>query len=437
MNKKMGLVKEKIETLKNRGAFHVILGSFATKFVSFFGSIFLVRLLTKQEYGILSYFENIYSYFVILAGLGLAAGILRYIVLSPSQNEKFSSFVRAIKHGSRINIILLIIASLLVIFYPHPEAFVDYIDIGLLLLLCIPFVYCNNLSLSSFRGLFDNKNYAVLSFITAFILIVSRVIGAAFGGLYLSVYFRIIAEIACALFCVVYIKRIHFKKSFLCKLDKQFVKEMDKYSLQVMFTDGLWAFFMLNDLFLLGQIVGEDTVIADYKVAFVIPANLSILTAAIGIFVAPYFTKFENEGNYDWIRRNIKRVVIVSLGIIGIASLLCFIFARPLILFLYGENYLSAVPLMQVLLIASFFNNGLRQGIANILSAVGEQLANLYVAGVGIVIQIVLDIMIIPRYGSIGLAWVSSLVYFIMGICLVFIMYRKFFLNIKSNEERE
>ena len=67
MGKYKAILSQKIETLKETGAFHVIVGSFMTKFASFFGSIFIVRLLTKSEYGILSYYENFMGYFFIFA----------------------------------------------------------------------------------------------------------------------------------------------------------------------------------------------------------------------------------------------------------------------------------------------------------------------------------------------------------------------------------
>ena len=71
-------ILEILNKLKNKGAFSILLGTLSSKFVAFFASIFVVRLLTKEQYGQLSYFENIYSYFYIFVGLGLANSILRY-----------------------------------------------------------------------------------------------------------------------------------------------------------------------------------------------------------------------------------------------------------------------------------------------------------------------------------------------------------------------
>lgn len=426
----MKSIKEQVHSLKDKGAFHVVLGSFATKFVSFFGSIFLVRLLSKQEYGILSYYENIFGYFIILAGLGLSAGVLRYIVIAPTKGEKYECYRHAQYKGGYVNVLLLVLALLFVFLFPHPDGFRNDEIIGTVLMLCIPFIFCYNTCFSSFRGCLDNKNYALLSFITAFILVLARVVGAALFGLYGSVIFRLLFELLSAVICVLCVKRFLFHGVTPIQLSKPFKRQFDVYSIQLMLTDGLWAIFMLNDMFILGQLLGDESIIADYKVAFVIPANLSIIASSIGIFVAPYFTKYEHNGDYSWVRKNLNRVLLLSLGIMGVACILCFVLAKPIILLLYGQQYLNVIPLMQVLLVASFFNNGLRQTLANILSAVGKQVVNLIIAGVGIVLQITLDIIIIPKYGGIGLAWASSIVYFFMGISLLIIVYKNFY-NIK------
>ena len=69
-----------IKAVWEKGLFHILSGSFLTKIVGFFGSIFIVRVLSKQEYGILGYLENMYSYVFIIAGMGLSNAILRFVI---------------------------------------------------------------------------------------------------------------------------------------------------------------------------------------------------------------------------------------------------------------------------------------------------------------------------------------------------------------------
>ena len=407
----------KIKLLK-RGAAHIVIGSFLTKFVSFFGSVFLVRVLSKSDYGVLSYYENFMSYFVILAGFGLASGLQRYIIIADTNQEKKACYNNAIHLSVLWNVGLVIVGIVFFLCYPHPDAFKEYWKIAVILTFCIPFIDLIKINLATLRALFDYKGYAMLAFSTSFGLIVMRVIGAFIGGLSGTVLLRLTCEISCACICCVYVHWKFFKCIRPGKISSSFLKERNIYSVQMMFTNGLWTIFMLNDLFLLGQLIGNEVMIAEYKVAYVIPANLSILTYAVGIFIAPYFTKKEKDGDWRWIKKNIKLVLIVNVGIMAVLSTLCFLLAKPLILLLYGEKYLSSVMIMRLLLIATFFNNGVRATLANILSAMGIQKLNLYVAGGGMALQITFDLLLIPVYGGIGIACSNFIVHFSMSIAL-------------------
>ena len=425
--KSVMLFKKNIMKLMNAGAIHVILGSFFTKFVTFFGSIFIVRVLSKTDYGILTYYENFISYFTIMLGLGMAAGLTRYMVLADGIPCKKQCFDRAIYRGTMFNISLLFFSVLFIYYYPHPIIFRNYIRIGAILIFGLPFIYFVNLSLSTLRAEFKHHEYAYLALITSFILVVGRVVGAIIGGLLLTVYGRMIAEIVCAILSICIVYKMFFRGIKAAKLERTFKREMDIYSFQIMLTDGLWAIFMLNDLFLLGQLSGNETMIADYKVAFVIPANLAILTSAIGVFVAPYFTKYEKNKDMKSIVVKSSLVLKTTSLLLGVAVLMIFIFARQVVLLLFGVKYLSALPIMRILLIASFFNNGIRATIANILSAMGFQKINLAIAALGFFMQIVLGLYFIPKKGAMGAAYTTLVVYFFMSLCLICYFWNKYY----------
>ena len=402
-------------SLFKKGAFHIVAGSFLTKFVSFFGSIFVVRLLTKPEYGILGYYENLASYLIIFAGCGMASGMTRYLVLADA-DKKSDCVWYAAKRGSIWNIFLVAIGVLIMLFYPHPEAFAQDKMIGVILALCIPFVYYIHAGQCALRALYDNKGYALVAFLSTVLLIGARVVGAKVGGLYMTARGRLLAEILAAALCVgATVRQLKLQGNEHSRIDAPFKKEFNRYSMQIMFTDGLWAVFMLNDLYILGRFIGSEAIVADYKVAYVSPANLSILTSAIGIFVCPYFTKHENAKEYQWVKSRFLLVLKTTMLLIGAASIACCLLAKPLIRFLYGEQYLSAVPIMRILLIASFMNNGIRVTVANILSAIGKQGINLIVAGIGIAVQVGLDILLLSVWGAQGVAVSSSVVYLLMG----------------------
>ncbi len=413
--------------LKDKGAFHIIVGSVLTKVVGLVGSIFVVRLISKSEYGIYGYYENLSSYLLIFLGFGLCSGLLRYLVIADDSCKK-DCFRFALTRGSAWNVLILLAGAALMFFYPHREAFAPYKLVGLLLVLSLPFTFFQYTGLDALRALFDNKGYAWASFLAAFLLIAFRVVGAKLGSVYTLTGARLISEALVGIGCVFFAYRHLAKlKGEEKRISPEFRNDFVRYSWQVMLTDGLWTMFMLNDVLILGQFGGSETMVADYQVAYVIPSNLSIFTVSISIFVGPFFTKHEHEGDYLWVKENFVRVLLANVGLMAAEALVCLVLARPLIVFLYTEEYLSAVPIMRVLLAAAFMNYGVRATVASILSSIGKQKINLIVAGIGIVVQITLDILLIGQLGALGLALASTLVHLVMGTILLvyFIRYLK------------
>lgn len=413
----------KIKQLYKKGAFHIIFGTFATKFVAFFGSIFVVRLLTKDEYGLVGYVENIYSYAFVFAGLGLANAVLRYVVIAPD-NRKKSIFKYVVKHSMVRNFILSAIIIVINSFITYPDGFRGAKYLLPILALLLPFQDLVNDALYSLRALFRNNQYAIISFIVSASLILGRVTGAIVDGSRGVIISRVIINALFGMFLLLYVSKL-FLPEGKEDLQKTEIREINTYSLQYMITNGLWMIFSLNDVFILGLFSSNPSVVADYKVAYVIPGNISIIANAIAIFISPYFTK--NENNSSWIKKNFKQAYLINALILAVVTVILFLLAEPLIIFLYGDSYGNVVGLMRILLIAAYCNAGLRSVTANVLAAMGKIKYNMLISFGGMIVQVVLDIIFVQRYQAMGIAVASCIVYFFMALVLLIIFLRQYF----------
>lgn len=420
-----GLMMDKIRQLYNKGAFHIIFGTFATKFVAFFGSIVVVRLLSKEEYGLVGYVENIYSYFFVIAGLGLSNAILRYVVIAPD-NQKKGFFNYIVKQGLIRNLAISVVIILMNSFITYPEGFREAKSLLPILVLLLPFQNLVNDALYSLRAMFRNKQYALLSFILSTSLIAGRVVGAIIGGSGGVLWSRVIIN---AFFSVIFLLYVYkfFLPSDRMPMPKQTRKEINQYSFQYMITNGLWMILSLNDVFILGLFCSDPTIVADYKVAYVIPGNISIIANAIAIFISPYFTR--NENDLSWIQKGFKKTYIINAAVLATVVVVLFIFAKPLIVLLYGEEYANVVGLMRVLLIAAYCNSGLRSITANVLAAMGQIKYNMIISFIGTAAQIVLDIILVQRFQEMGIAVSSCIVFFLMALSLLIVFVKKYYRN--------
>lgn len=419
----IGLIKQKLFRLYSTGALHITMGTFLTKFVAFFGSIFVVRLMSKEDYGLLSYIENIYSYAMLFAGLGLSNALLRYLIVADEYKKKsyfnyiiLNSFIRNV-----IILVVMIIGSIVINFPDKYQGAKIWIPVIAFLL---PFQDLVNDDLFTLRAFFKNKLYAYFSFALSTSLVVGRILGVVVGGVGGVIWSRILINFLCGTIAYYFIKKRMFVSEIAAPLLITERRMVNSYSFQYMITNGFWALFMLNDTFLLGHLLNDPVALADYKVAYVLPGNISIIANAIGIFVAPYFTK--NEKDELWVRRNYKKVFAANATVVGIVTLLIIVFGKYLVLIMYGEQYLNIVPLMQILCVAAFVNSGLRYTTANLLSAMGEVKANMYISFGGILLQTIADFLFIPKFGAISVAGVNCIVYFMMALSLNIVFYRKF-----------
>lgn len=425
MKRLLSLIRKEYKAIYKKGAFHIFAGSFLTKFVAFFGSVFIVRVLTKQEYGTLGYIENLYSYIYIFASMGLTYALLRFVVTADKISEKYSFYNYAIKRGTAFNVILIILIIAVNVIYQHPEEFALAKWLLPVLLLALPFQSVSDSNIATYRAMFSNKRYAVTAFILSFCVILAKYILARIWGVGGAVFSNLIIYGVAAFLISITIKKLYFYNVKECiPLIKSDRKMVNNYSFQYMMTNSIWAVFMLNDIFILGHFTGNAAAVANYKVAYVLPANLSIISSSIGVFAAPYFVK--NENNFEWVKANYKKIFLVSAIIIGAVSLILFLFARPIIVLLYGAQYAEVAPLMKILLIAAFFNCAVRYTNANLLSAMGQIKYNIIISAAGVIMQILININIIPIYGAYGLAYTSAVVYFLMSIALTFVFFYKY-----------
>lgn len=419
-----------IRLLYAKGAFHILLSTFATRFAEFFGTIAVVRLLTKEEYGLVSYVENIYGYLLIFAGLGLSNGLLRYAVLAEGALKQayFSYVLRgSLLRNCALALGLLAVNSLA----PYPQEFEAAREWVPLMALLLPLQDLVKDGRFGLRALFRNKLYAELSLAVSLLLITGRIVGAWLDGAGGVLWSRVLVNGAFAVL-VVHLARAAYKQeagteaepSGLTHLQR---RELDRYAGQYMLTNGLWALFMLNDTFLLGQLGSSPSVLAEYKVAYVVPGILAIFATSVGMFAGPYFTKHEHER--VWVCRNWQRTLLLTAAVTGLMAAVFALLARPLVVAVYGEAYEDIAPLMRWLLLASFIYSGLGYTTVNLLSAMGEVRYNINVSLAGIAVQVVQDCLLIPSLGAYGVAFSSCITYTVMCVLVTRCFIRKYCCN--------
>ena len=172
------------------------------------------------------------------------------------------------------------------------------------------------------------------------------------------------------------------------------------------------------DIFIIGIYVTDERLIASYKVATVIPTAITFIPSAIITYVYPYFAM--NRKNMEWTKTNYKILlkwvailnVVITLGLI--------IIAKPLIITIYGKNYLDSLQCFRILVFSYFFSGTFRIISGNLLVTQRRVGINLFISIISGVLNIVFNIILIPKLGNLGAALTTTLIVLISSLFSTF-----------------
>ena len=411
MNYKESSITAKVKKLFTTGFFHIFGGNVINKVITFVSGIVLVHLLSKPEYGVFTYAWNIYGIVFLFSGMGMDSSMLQLSSEHGGEPEYTKSVCSySTRFGFLFNILLSLAILIIGLFCPLK------IEAGrpLLIALCLLpiFQYLFSMMSQYLRSQKRNKEYATLAVINTLICFVVSV-GAAllFRAMGLVLGYYAAAIISVALGILLYKVHLYSKDTIDISADK---KALLSIGLVSMVNNGLSQLMYLLDVFVLGIVDPQETILASYKVATIIPTALTFIPQSLMVYVYPYFA--EHKDDRDWCLKRYKQILL-GLGAFNllISAVLCL--GAPLIIrLIFGYEYLDCVPVFVVLSINYFISGTFRIVSGNLLVTQRRLKFNLLVAIVSSVTNIIADYFFIQWWGSMGAAFATLLVVIISSI---------------------
>lgn len=404
-------ISAKIKKLFETGFFHIFGSSIINKIIAFMSSVVLVRILTKAEYGIFTYAWNIYSIILLFNGMGIESGVLQ-VSSERSGDAEFGKRVSnyGIRFGVKFDLVLGCVILLIGLFAPLKIEEAREILCLLCLLPLSQILF--QMSTTYLRAQKRNQEFARLTVLnTALIFAVS--VGCAFTfrekGLVFGYYAAYLSSFVVGL--LVYRIKIFNNSPPLESEDR---KSLQKIAVISMINSGLSQLMYLLDVFVLGIVDPQETILASYKVATMIPSALVFIPTSLIIYLYPYFA--EHRENGEWCLKRYKQVLLSLGGLNLVISAVLFAGAPPIIRLLFGEQYLDAVPVFRILSVNYFFSGTFRTLSGNLLVTQRKLKFNLFVAIVSSLTNMVADYFFIQWWGSIGAALATVLVVFVSSV---------------------
>lgn len=430
MGKLKNLAKNAVSKLRSTGFFSVFLSNIICKILSFLGGIVIVRVLSKNDYGMYAYIINCYSMLMLFGDLGCSAATMQYCNESYRDLDKFNSFF---KFGWKYGLLFSAVTALLIfaspLFYPfkHEEGRV------LTQMLCfMPFIAtANSFLLMNVRIRLENRRFAVINIISSvvhYLIILPLAYFFSVKGAVLSNY---------AISLTIFVFSFFYTRRFLdfgrekISLSRNEKKVFLKLAAASQLNNGISTGLMLLDVFLIGVIVADEAVISSYKVATTIPAALDFIPNSIMVYICPYFAR--NCRDIAWVRSSYKKLIAYcTIGNLFITSL-CIACSGWLIPLVFGKQYSDSIVCFIILMLGYFFSASFRTPVANIIYTQHKVGVNIVITIASGLLNCFLDIVLIMSRGSVGAAIATTTVHIAASVFSV--AYMRYYLKGASNEE--
>ena len=380
----------------------------------------LARLVGVQFLGIYSLGNSITNIATVLGKAGTDIGLMRYVSMRDQKkdrelikNDILSTLKMSLVFSIIIMFVQILLSKWLVENVFHESSLLR--SVLIVYALSIPFTALMTIATFATQG-FQLLKYKIFVeyILNPTVIMVSM----------LFIYFTFSSELAIILPTLItgiigFIIANYFLKkvvgvNILNIGSVSFNKEIITYSIPIMFTMILGSLLHWMDILMLGYFTDIETVGLYHPAVRTAGLQQSILIAFSGIF-APMFSKYYAKKDVVGMHHIYKLVTRCIITMMIPVLILILLFSTKIML-LFGADFLQSSNALIILSIGtSIFAIFGISGTVLIVS--GYQKINLVNALIATILNITLNIILIPKYGILGAAWatLSSMMFIAMA----------------------
>lgn len=371
--------------------------------VSLGSGIILARSLGTSGKGEAYLITQIFGFIQVIFSFGFGPAIIYFLKKKELSLKKVNFFI--LLHCSFLavifilaviffnNIINMLIGGDLSLKLMVLTFIIGYINILSGLLGYKILIHNNGIKYQSIAGLVSNGAYILLLVLTLLI----------FGLGVVGVAYSLIGSALVRLLLYVIKKEnnlVTFEKINLLEVNKLF-----KYGFYIFLTNFFLTSVFRIDTFFLNKMVSTAQ-LGLYSVSVNVSELLLLIPSSIGVALFPHLSGLDKKEQTDTMCL-VGRVSFI-IGFLGIFALA--IIGYPFIWIVFGKDFLPAfVPFL--FLLPGLMAMTVNYSYSNYFSSIGQPLVGAYIFLVGLIINVVLNLVLIPKLGISGAAISSSITY--------------------------
>lgn len=374
------------------GSVWSFISQFGRQILSLIITIFLARLLSPEEFGLIALVSSILSFALIFTELGYGSALIHKKEVS--ELDLSSVFWVNIIIGTLLTILFLFLADPLVIFFDNNIKEI---------IICLSF----NFIISSFSIvqriiLVKEMNFKLLARIEILGVLFSGLLAVLMAFFGFGIYSLIAQILSTSLINNILLwKYSSWQPKFIFNLNS--IKSLNKFSINY-FLNQTFGYWTKNfDNLLIGKYLGEYSLGIYSKSYNLLSFRINSISKIISRVLFPSLSKIQddNEQIKNFYLKSITAICVVIFPLI----IALFITADKIILILYGPKWIEMIPIFKILSILGFS------------LAIGSVHSNIYLAKGRTDLQLKLGLIFKPIILFsiyIGLNWgIEGVAYFV------------------------
>lgn len=376
---------------KNTGL--LMIASLFTNIMAFVWTIYTASYLGTAGFGILSAALALTGIFSILADLGLSTYSTREVAKDNEKTKKLLANVALIKIFLAIFTFILLYLIIIIKNYP-PQS----VDVTLIIGAYMIISSFSALFNAIFQGQQRMEFQTIGNIINSSLLLIGILLAIYMKGDIITISLAyLFASVITLAYSIIVTSWKFTVPSF--EFDWIFWKKTIVKALPFGITGVFTTIYFWIDSVMLSFMQGDAAVglyNAPYKLLLVMLSIYSVYMLALFPFMSQFYVDSTDALKLTY-RRSYKYMLILSLPVAVGTTLL----AQEIILFIYTPQYLPSVAALQILIwsIVFMFVNGLS---SNLLGSIDKQIAVTKITGIGAVVNVSINLAIIPIFSFYG-----------------------------------
>jgi O-antigen/teichoic acid export membrane protein len=392
--------------------------------------VFLARLLSPEQYGILYLSIAIFSIVILLSSFGLSRSAARYITeYQESAPEQIPHIVRTsavytLFAVTAATLTLVLLREPVALVFEEPQLEGLILVGGLYILFESTHGYCRR-TLQGFKQIEKSASLSVIEASCRFVFAISLVLlgFGAFGALAGYAIGMAVSSVAGVLTLYPLIKQYSRDSTMETGLRRRIVE----YSFPITLTSSGTVLIKRTDILLIGFFL-NPVAVGYYTIGKQIIEFAANPANSLGFSISPRYAEQYQQGNPQRAAELYQQALKSIFLLYAAAAVGLVIVAEPTVQYIFGEEYLGAVVVIQILAAYLFI-----QAVSYVTGSGLDYLGKAKIRGILKVViavgNLVLNIILIPIMGVSGAAIATVITYAVYVTGNVYIMHRQLPLN--------